>query len=246
MTVPHAGDGIVLPPRLLHRPARDRRFDLVTEVALTDQLYPIAVKVADRLVVVVGGGPVAAFKVEGLLRCAARVRVVAPELTRDLRDLAAQGRIEWVERSFEPGDLDGALLAVAATGDAEINREVADAAHALNLLVNAVDDPQQCDYYLPAVARRGSLHLTVCTGGAAPAFASVLRDELEQQLQDNLDVWVDLLAEARNALRRRYPDDARQRHRAARELALSPARQAVARGEIEVARRLLGLLPGDD
>ena len=212
---------------------------------MTEHLYPIAVKIAGRVVVVVGGGPVAAFKVEGLLRCDARIRLVAPELSGDLLALARDHRIQWVAREFEPNDLEGARLVVAATGDIAVNRAVADAAHDRNLLVNAVDDPRRCDYYLPAVARRGPLHLTVSTAGAAPAFAAVLRDEIEERLSPNIEVWLDLLAEARQQLRDRYPDDARRRHREARDLARSPARDAVERGEIDVARRLLGL-PSDD
>jgi len=213
---------------------------------VSEHLYPIAVKIAGRTVAVIGGGKVAAFKVAGLLRCGAVVRLVAPAATDAIQELAADGRIEWLDRAFEPGDLDGAVLVVAATGDVEVNRRVADAAHDRNLLVNAVDDPDRCDYYLPAVARRGPLHLSVSTGGAAPAFASVLRDELEEQLPDGLETWIALLAEARRGLLERYPDDARRRHRAALELARSPARQAVERGEIEVARKLLGLSPDED
>ena len=215
-------------------------------MALTEHLYPIAVKIADRVVVVVGGGAVAAFKVEGLLRCGARIRLVAPGATAEIRRLAEAGRIEWFDRVFEADVLDGAALVVAATGDVRVNRRVADAAHERNLLVNAVDDPGRCDYYIPAVARRGPMHLTVCTGGAAPAFAAVLRDEIERGLPDNLTIWVEMLAEARGRLRDRYPDDARRRHREARALATSPARQAVERGEFDVARQLLGLASDEE
>jgi len=209
---------------------------------VSDHLYPIFVKLTDRRVVVVGGGNVALFKVRGLLPCGAAVTLISPEVDEALAGLAGDGAIEWVQREFEPDDLRDATLVVVATGDGEVNRRVGRAARERGLLVNAVDDPPNCDYFLPAVARRGQLAVAVSSGGASPAFAARLRDEIAAGLEPGLESWLLLLEEARALVRERFPDDARSRHRLGRELAECPARQRIQAGDVEGAREALRAL----
>lgn len=206
---------------------------------MPDPLYPIFVRLTGRRVVVVGGGTVAQFKIRGLLPSGAEVVVVSPEVLEPLRAMASEGIVEWIAREFEPADLRGAALVVAATGDREVNRQVGRAARERGLLVNAVDDPPNCDYFLPAVTRRGLLAVAVSSSGASPAFAGLLRDEIAAGLAPGLESWLRLLQEARAEVRERFPDDPRTRHRLGRELAGSPARHRAESGDIEGARVML-------
>ncbi len=155
-------------------------------------LYPVFLKLAGERVVVVGGGPVAAGKLDGLLAADARITVVAPAIVDDIRVRA----VTLVERAFTPADLDGARWVVAAATP-EVNREVAAAATARGLFVNAVDDPEVASAYLGGVVRRGAVIVALSTGGIAPALAGLLREALEAVLPEDLDRWVDVALEAR-------------------------------------------------
>lgn len=138
--------------------------------------YMICVDLDARRAVVVGAGDMALEKIEGLLAAAARVTVVAPEPDDALATLADAGRIELRRKAFEPSDLDGALLVMAAT-DPDVNQQVFDAATARAMLVNVADVPELCNFILPAVAREGPVALAVTTSGASPALAKRMRHE---------------------------------------------------------------------
>lgn len=172
--------------------------------------YPVFLDLSGRLCVVIGGGAVARRKVEGLLACGAAVRVIAPEADPALEELAARGALERVRRAYEPGDLAGAFLAVAATGDPEANRRVFLEARARGVPLNAVDDPDHGDVVLPAVVRRGDLTLAVSTGGRSPALARRLRERLEAEFGPEYGLWLDLLGRVRAGLRARVADPRRR------------------------------------
>jgi siroheme synthase-like protein len=157
------------------------------------ELFPVFLKLRARKVVVVGGGPVAASKVEGLLAAGAAVTVVAPRVEARLR----QASVAVFVRPFVPSDLDGAWLAVAAATPA-VNRDVRAAAEERRVFVNAVDDRENASAFLGGVLRRGSVTLAVSTGGAAPALAGLLREALETVVPEELETWV---AEARTLRR---------------------------------------------
>jgi uroporphyrin-III C-methyltransferase/precorrin-2 dehydrogenase/sirohydrochlorin ferrochelatase len=167
--------------------------------------YPVGLDLADKDVLVVGGGPIAEGKVDQLLECGARIRLVSPTATPRLVALAAQGALRWVERPFEPSDLapDGppAWIVIAASDDRAANARVAAAARAAGRLVNAVDDVPSCDFIAMSVLRRGDLQVAISTGGGSPAMARWMREELEARLPDELGPLLDLLAEARLALK---------------------------------------------
>jgi precorrin-2 dehydrogenase/sirohydrochlorin ferrochelatase len=126
-----------------------------------------------QLAVVVGGGSVAARKVSQLIQAGARVRIVSPEIRPDIQ------ADEYVRRPFADDDLAGAALVFVATDNAQVNHEVAQQARAVGVLVNVADDPEYCDFFLPAVAHRGEMTLAVSTGGSCPGFASLVRQKLE-------------------------------------------------------------------
>jgi precorrin-2 dehydrogenase / sirohydrochlorin ferrochelatase len=163
--------------------------------------YPVNLLVAGRRVLVVGGGAIAADKARGLLEAGAVVHVVASEVRDPVRALAEEGRLTWEERPYRRGDVDGHRLAVACTDDPATNRAVFDDGEAAGIWVNAADDPANCTYTLPARVRRGRLLVTVSTGGHSPALASWLRSRFDEELGEEYEVLLDLLAEARTELR---------------------------------------------
>ena len=164
-------------------------------------LYPLFVELAGRTCLVVGGGPVAETKVEGLLAAGAEVTVVSPGLTDGLAAAARAGRISHRRRPYQDDDLAGFALAFATTGDSAVNAAVAAEGRGRGVWVNAADDPAHCDFILPAVLRRGALSVAVSTGGASPALAGTIRDELARHLGDDYAALVDVAGEVRRALR---------------------------------------------
>jgi siroheme synthase-like protein len=165
--------------------------------------YPVFLDLAQRRCLVVGGGPVAEGKVAGLLAAGARVTVVSPTVTERLAAWAASGRIAHTARPYRSGDLAGRQLVFTATDDPAVTAAVAVDGRARGVWVNAADDPTHCDFILPAVIRRGRLAVAVSTGGASPAAARAIREELEGYLTTEHGTLVELAAEARADLRRR-------------------------------------------
>jgi precorrin-2 dehydrogenase/sirohydrochlorin ferrochelatase len=179
---------------------------------MTMSLFPMFVKLEGRRVLVVGAGSVGETKIENLLATDAAVRVVAPKATPRVRDWAREGRIEWVAREYTPADFGGAFLVIAATGSAALHDEIYAEAKSRGVLCNAVDEPQRCDFYFPAVVRRGELQIAISTGGLSPALAQRLRRELEQQFGPEWEEWVAQLGRTRDELQSiPMPPDQRKR-----------------------------------
>jgi precorrin-2 dehydrogenase / sirohydrochlorin ferrochelatase len=143
-------------------------------------LYIACLDLKDRPCLVVGAGEVALEKIEGLLACEARVAVVAPRGVPAVEQLAADGEIEWMRRRFEPHDLDGRFLVVAATSDTSVNKSVYESAERRAMLVNVVDVPALCNFILPAIVRLGPLAVAVSTSGASPALAVRMKREIAE------------------------------------------------------------------
>ena len=164
----------------------------------TPALYPVNLVLAGRSCLVVGGGPVAARKVEGLLAAGAQVHVVATSVGPDVR---ARTGATWEERAYRPGEASGYRLVVVATDDGEVNRQVADDAEKAGVWVNAADDPASCSFMLPSIVRRGPITLAVSTGGRSPALARWLRARLSDELGPEYEVLAELLADERTRLK---------------------------------------------
>ena len=158
--------------------------------------YPVFVDLGGRLAVVAGEGPEIAARASALLEVGARVRVVSPRPSVEVRRLADAGRVELRDRPFEPGDLDGAAIAIAA-GDAPTNEAVRAAARAARVPLNVVDRPELCDWIHGAVLRRGRLVVAISTSGAAPALAVRLRDQLAEELGAEYATFLEIAAEHR-------------------------------------------------
>ena len=154
-------------------------------------------KLAGRNVLVVGAGRVGEPKIESLLNAEAKVRVVAPHATRKVAAHARAGRVVWEAREFASADLNGTFLVIAATNSPDVNHEIFREAQRRNILCNVVDDPEHCDFYYPAVVRRGQLQIAISTGGQSPALAQRLRNDLEEQFGPEYEQWVEELGNAR-------------------------------------------------
>ncbi len=148
-------------------------------------LFPLFLKLRHRKVVVVGGGPVAASKLDALVTTGADITVVAPEIHPHIRSLT----VTILARPFSPSDLDGAWLAVAAA-PSDVNKDVRAAGEARRVFVNAVDDPESASAFTGGVLRRGSLTIAVSTDGEAPALAGLVREGLETIVPDEIEEWV--------------------------------------------------------
>jgi siroheme synthase-like protein len=166
-------------------------------------LFPIFLDLSARRCVVVGGGTVAARKVDALLAAGADVTVVAPALTARLALHAADRRVRWIPREYRAGDLDDADLAFATTDDERVNDAVARDGRAHRVWVNAADDPARCDFHLSAVVRRGPLTVAIGTAGTTPALARVVREELEDVFTGDYAALAEVAAEVRRELRAR-------------------------------------------
>src|SRR5687768_14901971 len=162
-------------------------------------LFPIFVKLEGRPVLLVGAGPVGESKIGGLLSAGAAVTVVAPTATRAIQMLAGEGRISWRQREFEPRDLDGMALVIAAVPKA-VATVIYNEARARGVLVNSVDDIENCDFYYPAVVNRGDLQIAISTSGHSPALAQRIRVELEQQFGPEYTRWVQQIGAVRRDL----------------------------------------------
>jgi precorrin-2 dehydrogenase/sirohydrochlorin ferrochelatase len=206
---------------------------------------PIFLEVTGRRCVVVGGGEVAARKVESLLAAGARVTVVSPSLTApSLAAAVDRGMVEHVARAYQGGDIAGCVLAYAATDDRDLNRALADEARDVGVPLNVVDVPDLCSFIAPAVVKRGALQIAISTGGAAPAFAARLRRQLEKQFGTEYGIALTVLRAARRRLHGGELDPA-ARMRRLKDLAESRLLDALAACDLAEVDKILAAHLGD-
>ena len=160
--------------------------------------YPVNLVLAGRRCLVVGGGHIAARKVDGLLACDAEVHVVAPQVSDEIADKPG---VTVERRPYANGDVDGFRLVIAATDDSAVNAQVFADGERLGVWVNSADDPNACSFTLPSVVRRGPLTVAVSTGGHSPALATWLRGRIESELGPEYEVLVELLSAEREAVK---------------------------------------------
>ncbi len=165
------------------------------------RLYPLALNIEGYRCIVVGGGVIAERKVTALVECGALVTVISPEVSSLVQELADKDRIQLYRRPFSDDDVSGARIVIAATDNRETNFRVARAAKANGVLVNVVDQPDLCDFHVPAVLRRGNLTISVSTGGDSPVLAAALRRKLEAQFGPEYAIFLEWLSEFRARLK---------------------------------------------
>jgi len=163
-------------------------------------LFPMFLKLAGRQCLVVGAGKVGEPKIGGLIDSGARIHVVAIEATGQVRDWAAAGKIDLELRAFSTNDLDGKFLAIVATASKHLNQLVYREANERGVLCNVVDVPEYCDFFYPAVVRRGDLQIAISTNGQSPSLAQKLRQQLEVQFGPGYAAWVEQLGETRRLI----------------------------------------------
>ncbi len=172
--------------------------------------YPAFLDVNGRRCVVIGGGNIGQEKVEKLLECGAAVVVISPEVNEGVRQMSSNGRVTWTQREYQPGDLEGAFIAIAATDDNATNRAISTEAEERNVLLNVVDVTHLCTFIAPSVARRGDVTIATSTAGASPALARKFREELSRSRIIEYADLAPILSEARTELKRRgvtvHPD----------------------------------------
>jgi len=164
---------------------------------LDTPFYMACLKLTGRKCLVVGGGAVGLEKIEGLMACDGQVTLVSPSAIPELEDLATEGSIAWERRAYRAEDLDGAFMAVAATGDTDINVRVYEDAEERAMLVNVVDVPPLCNFILPAVFRSGPLAVAISTAGASPALAKRIKRQIAEEYGEPYAKLAELLNEVR-------------------------------------------------
>ncbi len=169
--------------------------------------YPVFLKLEGRPCVVIGGGAETEQRVRALVDAGAEVTLIAPDATENITRLAAR----WEAREYRSGDLEGAFLAVACTGDRSQNAAIFAEAEARGIPFNATDDSPHCSFIFPAIHRQGDLVVAVSSGGKSPALASRVRDRIAQDLGPEYAEFLDLLAGVRPEVTERYPDFERRR-----------------------------------
>ena len=163
--------------------------------------YPVYLNLRGRRCVIVGGGAVAEGKISRLLDSGAKICVVSPDATAGIQQFEANGAVRWEQRTYRPGDLEGAFIAIAATNVREVNRRIFEEAEERGVMLNAVDDPPNCSFIAPSIVQRGPVTLAISTGGVSPALARKLRESLQHSAEL---AWADLsgvMAVARSHLR---------------------------------------------
>lgn len=200
--------------------------------------YPVFLDLEGAPVLVAGGGRVAERKVEALLRRGAGVRVVAKTLTGRLRAWVDEGKVRLLGEAFAEEHLDGVRLVFAATDDRALNRRVSESARGRGIWVNAVDQPEDCDFIVPAVLTRGALQVAVSTSGKSPAFAARIRKELEARFGPEYGAFLELMGRVRQAVLSLGLDQEENR-RIFADLVNSDLLDAFGRGDEERARSLL-------
>ena len=146
--------------------------------------YPIFLELSGRRAIVIGAGAVAARKTKSLLDAGARLVIVADKIDDVLTSLYQGTNAELIKSKYSKDYLTGAVLVIAATGDRQLNRQIYKDCQELEILCNVVDEPQLCDFFVPAVVKRGDLQIAICTEGHSPAYAGHIRKKLEQTFTD--------------------------------------------------------------
>jgi precorrin-2 dehydrogenase/sirohydrochlorin ferrochelatase len=173
--------------------------------------YPICLELSGRRVVIVGGGTVATRKAEPVLKAGARLVVVAEKIGEALRGLSGGTKTELIEGKYTKDYLVGATLVIAATDNEELNRRIYRDCQELEILCNVVDSPALCDFYVPAVVKRGDLQIAIGTGGKSPAYAGHVRKKLEKIFTEEHGEFLEQLEQLREHIIKNIPEEAERK-----------------------------------
>jgi len=181
---------------------------------MMNQLYPVYIKLSHKNCVVIGGGKIAYRKVKTLIAAQANVKIISLNFCKQLDELIKEKEIEFHKRAFQAADLNDALLVIAATNDPDANKYIWDEANRKNILVNVVDVPELCNFYVPSVVRDGDLALAISTNGKAPYVAKKLRLYLQNILTKlNINQIIHSVDRKKQSLKRSIPENIKERER---------------------------------
>ncbi len=166
--------------------------------------FPFYCDIEQKKWLLVGGGRVAAGKFSRLIAFTEKITVIAPDISSEIRENAPSG-VLFLERDFEEADLGRADIVVAATGDRQLNAWIASACRSRGIPVNAVDDPDNCDFIFPAIIKRGRLTVSVSTDGASPVYAAALKKEISDLVPEDIDLILEKMAALRKTVPERFP-----------------------------------------
>ena len=160
-------------------------------------MYPVCLRLENKLCVVIGGGAVAERKVDDILLHGGRVLLISPQVSDKLRSLAEQRVITWLEKGYSKGDINGAFLVYAATSDSRIQHLVRQEAEQLNLLINVADDPDGSSFHVPATVHRDNLTIAISTNGKSPAMSAMVRRTIEESIGDEYGMLLEIMTMVR-------------------------------------------------
>jgi precorrin-2 dehydrogenase/sirohydrochlorin ferrochelatase len=162
--------------------------------------YPVNLDIRNRDCLVVGGGGVGKRKILTLLECGARVTVISPKISVEIKVLSEDHCIALKERNYHSSDLEGIFLVIGATDNEEVNQQISKNAAKAGILCNIVDRPQECTFVLPAIVKQGDLVIAISTSGKSPAFAKRLRQKLSGEFGPEYEKFLDLMGAIRQKL----------------------------------------------
>lgn len=198
-----------------------------------NNLYPIFLKLKDKVILIIGGGAIAQQKVETLLDTEGLIRVISPDITDTLRQYHRDGKIEWIQRTYVTDDLHGVFIVFAATSNQDVQRMVRSDAIKRDILYNVVDVPDLCLFYVPSIVRQGHLKIGISTNGQSPGFAAKLRKDLEHTFDKSYHLFLQKLGALRPVVKEKYPDIEDQK-RVFESIIYSPAFDYLREGQIDL------------
>jgi len=207
--------------------------------------YPVLLELENKNVLIVGGGKVAQRKVETLLECGALLSIVSKGLTANLKALIETRRVHFLSDEFNDKHLDNIFLVVAATNDKQLNHRVSESAKKRGLLINAVDQPPDCNFIVPSIIKKGDLLIAISTSGKSPALAKRLREEIETQFGNEYKTFLVMMGHLRKIiLSKKFSQE--ENNRIFFEIVNSDILKALKKGDWEVVKMSLRrILPSD-
>ena len=173
--------------------------------------FPFFIDIENKKILIVGGGNVALRKAEKLVQFGADIVIVAPEICAELEQLDG---VKLMRRRFEDNDICTAFAVIAATDDRQLNARIYALCNDLGILVNTVDDPENCGFYFPALVRRNNVTVGISTGGTSPIFARYLREKTEEMINEKTLAAGDILAGCRPLIKQRFPTEEQRKNAA--------------------------------
>ena len=207
--------------------------------------YPIMVDLTNRQVLVVGGGSVAGRKIRTLLEYGAVVNLVSKELSPEIKNYTDSGEVRYLGEEFSPVYLEDMFLVIAATDDEELNHRISQIAEAKGLLINAVDQPSDCNFIVPSIIKKGDLVVAVSTSGKSPAMAKKIRKQLTEYFGDEYEPFLRIMGRIRSEVISSGTDH-RENSRIFHQIIDSGLFKAVKAGKLNDAAVILSEILGRD